>query len=414
MGWVDHASPELDAESQWRTIVAICTVLSFFSILIVSLRLYIREKNHGLAADDWMAGLSMLFALMYSILCIVRMCYFSHSTTDITNIIHSTLTLTFLFWALETKYGLGLIPKHRPYESRHPYARSNYAGRPIYQLGISFFKIALLISYLRLFKGTNHTWYRRIVWITIFFVFAGHLGCALTLMFACRPVQKSWNPDIAGKCLPNGPSFTAYAIVTIVSDVIVALIPIPVLLKLKVGLGKKLGLIVIFLLGLFTTLCSVFRYMQIDRIQYGDGNSTMLIVWGVIEFNVGVSIMHKPFFFLCRAPLILTPFSQNMVSSLPFLAPIFLRKAREYTSKYSSGSGNGYPANSNVSGGRKLGKTGDSYKLGSISSGLHRKGTFVSAKGGQTSHSSGSEENILKESPDGSIVKSVTYSVHVA
>jgi hypothetical protein len=77
--------------------------------------------------------------------------------------------------------------------------------------------------------------------------------------------------------------------VTIVSDVVVAVIPIPVLLKLKINVGKKVGLIFIFVLGLFTTLCSVFRYLQIDRIQYGDGNSTMLILWGVIEFNVGVS-----------------------------------------------------------------------------------------------------------------------------
>ncbi|KAK4167793.1 hypothetical protein QBC43DRAFT_137156 [Cladorrhinum sp. PSN259] len=367
MVWVDNASPELDAESQWRTIVTICSILSFFSIVVVSLRLYIREKNHGLASDDWMAALSMVFALLYSILCIVQ-----------------------------TKYGLGLSIAKRPKANLLPYTRSNYAGRPIYQLGISFFKIALLISYLRLFKGTNHTWYRRIVWITIFLVFAGHLGCALTLIFACNPVQKSWNPTLTGKCLAPGPSFTAYAIVTIVSDVVVAVIPIPVLLKLKVNIHKKVGLIAIFLLGLFTTLCSVFRYLQIDRIQNGDGNSTMLIVWGVIEFNVG-----------------------NMVSSLPFLAPIFLRKAREYTSKYSAGSGNGYPAggnNSNGSGARKLGGSkGDAYKLGSISSGLHRKGTFTSAKGGpQLSHSTGSEENILKESPDGSIVKSVSYSVHVA
>lgn len=99
-----------------------------------------------------------------------------------------------------------------------------------------------------------------------------------------------------GTCLAPGPSFTAYAIVTIVSDVIVAVIPIPVLIQLKVNTGKKIGLIVIFLLGLFTTLCSVFRYQQIDRIQFGDGNTTMLIVWGVIEFNVGVSHVLEPRF----------------------------------------------------------------------------------------------------------------------
>jgi len=79
-------------------------------------------------------------------------------------------------------------------------------------------------------------------------------------------------------------------VVTIISDVVVALIPIPVLLKLNVSRSKKLGLIGIFLLGLFTTICSIQRYLQIDRIQFGDGNSTMLVLWGVIEFNVGVSL----------------------------------------------------------------------------------------------------------------------------
>lgn len=111
-----------------------------------------------------------------------------------------------------------------------------------------------------------------------------------------RQVHKSWDPLVPGKCLAPGPSFTGYAIVTIVSDIVVAVIPIPALLQLKVNRGKKIGLVIIFLLGLFTTLCSVFRYLQIDRIQNGDGNTTMLILWGVIEFNVGVSLFFRALF----------------------------------------------------------------------------------------------------------------------
>ena len=294
-----------------------------------------------------------------------------------------------------------------------------------------------MISYLRLFKGTTHSVYRRVVWISMVAIVAGHLGCALTLILACNPVSplsetppsvlpvcavrmlmrchvvqvnKSWNPTTPGTCLAPGPSFTAYAIVTIISDVVVAVIPIPVLLQLKVNTGKKVGLIVIFLLGLFTTLCSVFRYLQIDRIQYGDGNSTMLILWGVIEFNVGVSSEPYPAMFR-TPPLSLStmtnprPFSQqNVVSSLPFLAPIFLRKAKEYTTKYSGGSGNAYGSG----GARKIGgKLSDAYKLSSVSS--QRKGTFATVKGANT----GSEENILQNSPENTIVKSVTYSVRV-
>ena len=189
----------------------------------------------------------------------------------------------------ETRYGLGLPLLDRPKENLIIYTRVDYAGRPIYQVGISFFKIALLISYLRLLQGTNNKAYHIIVYSTIAMVFLAHLACAFSLVFACTPVDKSWNPLKNGSCLPRGPSLNAYAIVTIVSDVVVTVLPAPVLLNLNIQKKKKLGLIGIFTLGLFTTCCSVFRYLQIDRIQFGDGNSTMLILWGVIEFNVGVS-----------------------------------------------------------------------------------------------------------------------------
>ncbi|KAM0505967.1 hypothetical protein D7B24_004173 [Verticillium nonalfalfae] len=346
MGWVRNASPEVEAISQWPLIIGLCVALSFMSITVVSSRLFIRHKARGLAADDYFAGLSMLFALVYSILTVVQ-----------------------------TRYGLGLPVLLRPKANLVTYTRVNFAGRPFYQLGISFFKIALLISYLRLLQGTDHKTYRKVVWAIIGFVFCSHLGCTLALIFACDPVDKSWNPLKAGVCLPPGPSFTGYAVVTIVSDIIVTLLPIPVLLKLNIKLEKKLGLIVVFILGIFTTICSVMRYSQINRIQFGDGNSTMLVLWGTIEFNVG-----------------------NVVSSLPFLAPVFVKKARGYRSKPTSGYGR---SGSHVLGG----KSGDRYKLSDVG---RDKSAFVSAN-----DRSNSEENILSTLPEHSIVKSMTYSVQV-
>ncbi|TDZ32434.1 Satratoxin biosynthesis SC1 cluster protein 4 [Colletotrichum spinosum] len=342
MGWVLNATPEVEAISQWHTIIAICSVLSFLSVAIVGSRLWIRHNARGLAADDWMSALSMFFALIYSGLTIAQ-----------------------------TRYGLGLPVALRPKPNLIKYTRINYAGRPFYQIGISFFKIALLVSYLRLLKGTDQKTYRRVVWLTIVLVFLAHLGCTFSLVFACTPVDKSWNPLKSGTCLPPGPSFTAYAVVTIVSDVVVALLPIPVLLKLNIRLEKKVGLIAIFLLGLFTTLCSILRYLEIDRIQYGDGNSTMLVLWGTIEFNVG-----------------------NIVSSLPFLAPVCMKKAKNYRSKYSGGSSHG----------RSGIKGAERYKLSDMN---HGKSVFASAN--HSKGDNGSEENILP----GNIIKSVTYSVQV-
>ncbi|KAL6415701.1 integral membrane protein [Ilyonectria robusta] len=349
MGWVLNASSDVNAKSQYPTIIAICIILSALSSAVVLARLYVRFRARGLAHDDYMSGLSMVFAILYSVLCIAQ-----------------------------TRYGLGLPIYLRPKKNLITYTRVNFAGRPIYQLGISFFKIALLISYLRLLHGTDHRTYRAIVWFVIGAVFLSHLGCTLCLILACKPVSKSWNPLGEGTCLPAGPSFTAYSIVTIVSDVVVALLPLPLLAKLEVRLGKKIGLIAIFGLGLFTTICSVLRYLQIDRIQHGDGNSTMLVLWGTIEFNVG-----------------------NMVSSLPFLAPIFVKKAKQYRSKHSDD----YAAPSGRS--RSRGLKSDHYKLKDMS---HGKDDAVFHSATDKSRS-GSEENILRENKG--IVKSMTYTVQV-
>jgi hypothetical protein len=289
---------------------------------------------------------------------------------------------------------LGLPIKDRPAASLIPYTRVNFAGRPIYQIGISFFKIALLISYLRLLKGTDQKTYRYVVFGTILLVFLGHLGCALSLIFACNPVDKSWNPLKAGTCLAAGPSFTAYAVVTIVSDIVVAILPLPVLLKLNIQTSKKVGLIGIFLLGLFTTVCSILRYTQIDRISHGDGNSTMLVLWGTIEFNVGVSNLHSG---LCMHTA--NPLFQNMVSSLPFLAPVFMRKAKEYRTKNSYNNGSSHQ---NSRGGPK----GEHFKLSDVTTSQDHDNDKGVIPGGKSS----SEENILQNS---GIMKSITYSVRV-
>ncbi|PQK16798.1 hypothetical protein BB8028_0007g00020 [Beauveria bassiana] len=91
-----------------------------------------------------------------------------------------------------------------------------------------------------------------------------------SLLFACQPIEKSWKPGRPGTCLPVDASFTVYSILTIVSDVIVA----------------------VLVSATETRLCWV--------------------VWGVIEFHVGM-----------------------IMSSLPFLAPVCRRVAKEHCSKQS-------------------------------------------------------------------------------
>ncbi|GLI77980.1 hypothetical protein PoHVEF18_006277 [Penicillium ochrochloron] len=163
----------------------------------------------------------------------------------------------------------------------------NYAGRPFYQLGIAGFKASLCLSYLRLISGTSMHMYRILIWAVI--------------------VRRAWDFSVLGHCLPVGPTFYGLAIFTIVCDVVIIFLPIPLLLRLNIKPAQKAGVVCLFLLGLFTTICSVLRLTQIHRVAFGDGNSTMLVLWGTIEFNIG-----------------------NIVTCVPYLAPLLRGFVRDF------------------------------------------------------------------------------------
>lgn len=154
--------------------------------------------------------------------------------------------------------------------------------------GILGFKVALCFAYFRITNRNSRVAYKRVIWACMIFSILTHVGGILVLFFQCSPVRKSVRPRIAGKCLDNAITFYVLAAISIICDLIIFLLPIPLLLKVQINTRRKVALIAIFLLGLFTTLCSIMRMVQISVI-YKTGNSTMLVLWGTIEMNVGVS-----------------------------------------------------------------------------------------------------------------------------
>lgn len=157
--------------------------------------------------------------------------------------------------------------------------------------GIAGFKVALCLAYLRITGGSaksGRSKYRFAILGMMVFAITSHIAGTLVLIFMCSPPRKSWLPRTPGSCLPDVPTFYALAAITIVCDVIIILLPIPLLLKINMNPRKKAGLVLVFALGLFTTVCSVMRMVQIDVIAT-TRNSTMLVLWGTIEMNVGVS-----------------------------------------------------------------------------------------------------------------------------
>lgn len=84
-----------------------------------------------------------------------------------------------------------------------------------------------------------------------FFVFMiGHAAIYFfVVVFQCLPVEAIWDRSVKGHCLNISVIGYTGAGLTILEDVVLVLMPIPELMKLKLGVQKKLGLVLMFTMG---------------------------------------------------------------------------------------------------------------------------------------------------------------------
>ncbi|KAI9824684.1 MAG: hypothetical protein M1826_007262 [Phylliscum demangeonii] len=263
-GWIYNVTPAVEAQSQYPTIIAVCVALTTVMSVVIGLRLYVRAiMIRSVGADDY----TILFAAVCSI-------------------VYNALAIA------QSRWGLGLPLALRPAQNTLNYKKLNYSGRPLYMAGITGFKVALCLAYLRIVPSGNRV-FKPVIWAVGISCVLAHLAGTLVLLFQCLPLRKNLRPTVPGHCLPDDKTFYALAIVTIVFDCVIFLLPIPLLVRVQINRRRKIALLGVFLLGLFTTVCSLMRLLQIRTITK-NGNSTMLVFWGTIEMNVGIALTCLP------------------------------------------------------------------------------------------------------------------------
>lgn len=195
----------------------------------------------------------------------------------------------------------------------------NYAGRPIYIIALTAFKIALCLETLRFLRRTAKTMCRKFIKGAIAFIIISHVATTLALLLYCRPIRKAWIPRLEGRCLSPGPLFYGTAAVTVVCDLIAFSLPVFVIFLLKIQHEKKVRLVCLLLLGFLTTVCSILRMLQTETV-IANGDSTLLILWGTVEACVGVSIPNQ------KTRTRADQASKIITSSIPTLNRFFQRQ----------------------------------------------------------------------------------------
>jgi hypothetical protein len=122
-----------------------------------------------------------------------------------------------------------------------------YIAENAYVISIILTKISVLL-YLRLFEYApyfRYTAYGTIICVAIITVVLSSLT-----IFAYQPVSFFWNKDITGgKCLDIKVVAYATGAMSIVEDLAIVALPLPVLAKLQMSTRKKIGIGFMLVLG---------------------------------------------------------------------------------------------------------------------------------------------------------------------
>ena len=112
---------------------------------------------------------------------------------------------------------------------------------------VAFAKISLLISYR---KFSISRWLSLAATITIAMIAAYSLAIMFAILFACTPIQKGWDITVTeGNCINRDALYIAAVATNVATDLILLILPIPVMVQLKLPAVQKVGLLCMFAVG---------------------------------------------------------------------------------------------------------------------------------------------------------------------
>ncbi|RMJ24322.1 hypothetical protein PHISP_04796 [Aspergillus sp. HF37] len=298
---------------------------------------------------------------------------------------------------VQTRWGQALAPAYFPPENAVPFSKVQYAGGPIYTLALLGFKLALLTSYLRIAGFVNT--YRYTTYVVMALVTCNQFIFTFVITLACHPVSKQWNPSKPGWCINTVASYYAIAGTSLGFDLVIIILPLPVLFKLQLKLKQKVVLCSLFALGFFITAIQIVRIFTISSLKtYTD--SQAIVLWSNIEIGLGVSVHH-------RGPYAAILTSQVIVTCVPTYAPLFAAfsskvgsyRSRQRDQSYRLGSAHRLTGGSGVQRHLKKSKSWK-YNLHGDDEPLH-EATITASRDRNSTSAAASEEHILPQEAEG-------------
>lgn len=178
-----------------------------------------------------------------------------------------------------------------------------YFSQSVYLAIISLTKMAMLFFYLHIFP---YEWVRRSCYATLIWTVLSAVVILLLQILQCLPVLFTWEGWLYGgleapapphKCISI--QYIAYAAAAnnITLDVVILILPMPVLFNLMASWRHRLGIAFMFSLGSFITLVSCLRLQSLVQFAYTSNPSweyTGVLIWSDIEMGTSMLVTSLP------------------------------------------------------------------------------------------------------------------------
>jgi len=176
-----------------------------------------------------------------------------------------------------------------PLERFKAYSLTTYITAPVFMLCNGFTKLSLLTFYLHL---SPQKWFRISVWTSIVIVSLYTSIITLIMFFQCSPPRQAYQlGHVERNCINAGVLYMATAVSNIVTDVILFILPIPMVIQLHMPVQQKIGAVVIFAIGSVTVATSIVRLTYLPPVLKSTDPSwdaAPANVWTFVEANLFV------------------------------------------------------------------------------------------------------------------------------
>ncbi|KAL9586743.1 MAG: hypothetical protein Q9212_000689 [Teloschistes hypoglaucus] len=248
--------------------LAVAFIFGLLALLAVILRILSRRLSKTrLAMNDYMIFLGLAATLVMAIATVI-------SVVD---------------------GGAGLHKDQLSSDELRVFWKSMFAVIISWPIAQSATKISILLFYLHLFPTRK---FRLAAYSLLVVLSAWALEQILATLFLCQPISYNWNGSIDGHCGSVAVNCIAGAAINTLTDIIILILPMPIIWRLQVPLRNKFILSLIFGFGFFICIISIIRLrtllaystapMMVLYDSDGPYGNNLPILYTIVESSLGI------------------------------------------------------------------------------------------------------------------------------